>query len=86
MNERERAEIVSAIRGVAFVTIFREATPARLISVLKPDVQCKGTDYTPDTVPERDEVKAYGGRVAIVGDPKDHSTTEILRRMRRNDE
>jgi len=82
MNERERAEIISAIRGVSFVTIFNEATPARLIGVLKPDVQCKGTDYTPDTVPERDVVRSYGGRVAIVGDPKDHSTTEILRRMK----
>jgi|ERR1051326_2506836 rfaE bifunctional protein nucleotidyltransferase chain/domain len=83
MNERERAEIISAIRGVTFVTIFNEATPARLIGALKPDVQCKGTDYTPDTVPERDVVKSYGGRVAIVGDPKDHSTTAILEKMRR---
>jgi len=83
MNERERAEIISAIRGVTFVTIFNEATPARLIGALKPDVQCKGTDYTPDTVPERDVVKSYGGRVAIVGDPKDHSTSAILEKMRR---
>lgn len=82
MNERERAEIVAAIRGVAFVTIFDDASPARLIGALKPDVQCKGTDYTPDTVPERDVVKSYGGRVAIVGDPKDHSTTAILEKMR----
>ena len=81
-NERERAELVSAIRGVSYVTIFRDASPARLIAVLKPDVHCKGTDYTPDTVPEREIVRAYGGRVAIVGDPKDHSTTSILEKMR----
>jgi rfaE bifunctional protein nucleotidyltransferase chain/domain len=81
-NERERAELVSAIRGVGYVTIFRDASPARLIAVLKPDVHCKGTDYTAETVPEREVVLAYGGRVAIVGDPKDHSTTAILEKMR----
>ena len=80
--ERERAELVAAIRGVGYVTIFRDASPARLIAVIKPDVHCKGTDYTPETVPEREIVQAYGGRVAIVGDPKDHSTTELLRKMR----
>jgi len=83
MPERERAEIVSAIRGVAYVTIFQESSPARLLQVLKPDFQCKGTDYTEDSVPEADVVKAYGGRVVIVGDPKDHSTTEMLDRLRR---
>jgi rfaE bifunctional protein nucleotidyltransferase chain/domain len=82
-NERERAEIVSAIRGIAYVTIFRESSPARLIGVLKPDVHCKGTDYTADSVPERDVVRAYGGRVVIVGDPKDHSTTAILEKMQK---
>ncbi|HXG57481.1 MAG TPA: adenylyltransferase/cytidyltransferase family protein [Thermoanaerobaculia bacterium] len=82
MNERERAEILSAIRGVSFVTIFRDASPARLIAALRPDVHCKGTDYTPDSVPEAEIVRSYGGRVAIVGDPKDHSTTEILQRMK----
>ncbi len=81
-NERERAEIVSAIRGVAYVTIFHDSSPARLIAVLRPDVHCKGTDYTIDTVPEREVVLAYGGRIAIVGDPKEHSTTEILRKLR----
>jgi rfaE bifunctional protein nucleotidyltransferase chain/domain len=81
-NENERAEIVSAIRGVAYVTIFHETSPAKLIEALKPDVHCKGTDYTADSVPEGDIVRAYGGRVAIVGDPKDHSTTDILRRMK----
>ncbi len=80
--ERERAELVAAIRGVAYVTIFHDTSPARLIAVLKPDVHCKGTDYTPDSVPEREIVLAYGGRVAIVGDAKEHSTTAILRRMK----
>jgi D-glycero-beta-D-manno-heptose 1-phosphate adenylyltransferase len=82
-NERERAEIVSAIRGVAYVTIFHDSSPARLIAALKPDVHCKGTDYTIDTVPEREVVLAYGGRIAIVGDPKEHSTTELLEKLRR---
>jgi rfaE bifunctional protein nucleotidyltransferase chain/domain len=81
-NERERAELVSAIRGVSYVTIFHDSSPARLIAVLKPDVHCKGTDYTAETVPEREVVLAYGGRIAIVGDPKDHSTTDLLRRLR----
>ncbi|HEY3056452.1 MAG TPA: adenylyltransferase/cytidyltransferase family protein [Thermoanaerobaculia bacterium] len=84
MNERERAELVSAIRGVSYVTIFQENTPSRLLEVLKPDCQCKGTDYTPDSVPERDVVRSYGGKVVIVGDPKDHSTTAILEKMRRS--
>ena len=83
MPERERAEIVSAIRGVAYVTIFQESSPARLLQVLKPDFQCKGTDYTEDSVPEADVVKAYGGKVVIVGDPKDHSTSEILQKIQR---
>jgi rfaE bifunctional protein nucleotidyltransferase chain/domain len=82
MNERERAEIISAIRGVTYVTIFHESSPARLLGDLKPDFHCKGTDYTADSVPERDVVQAYGGKVVIVGDPKDHSTTEMLERMR----
>src|SRR5881394_1235812 len=73
MAERERAELVSAIRGVSYVTIFRDSSPGRLIAVLKPDVHCKGTDYTPESVPERQVVLAYGGRIAIVGDPKNHS-------------
>lgn len=84
MNERERAEIVAAIRGVSYVTIFHEKSPARLLQVLKPDFQCKGTDYTPDSVPEAEVVKSYGGKVVIVGDPKDHSTTAILEKMRRS--
>jgi rfaE bifunctional protein nucleotidyltransferase chain/domain len=83
MPEGERAEIVSAIRGVAYVTIFAESSPARLLQSLRPDFQCKGTDYTADSVPEGEIVRAYGGRVVIVGDPKDHSTTELLERMRK---
>lgn len=82
MPERERAEIISSIRGVSYVTVFDESSPARLLGHLKPNVQCKGTDYTPDSVPEAEVVKSYGGRVAIVGDPKDHSTSAILGKMR----
>jgi rfaE bifunctional protein nucleotidyltransferase chain/domain len=82
MNEAERAELISAIRGVGYVTIFRESSPARLLGVLKPDFHCKGTDYTPESVPEADVVRAYGGKVVITGDPKDHSTTAILEKMR----
>ena len=83
MPQDERAEIISAIRGVSYVTIFDENSPARLLGVLKPDFQCKGTDYTADSVPEREIVNAYGGQVVIVGDPKDHSTTAVLEKMRR---
>ena len=82
MSETERAELTSAIRGVSYVTIFHDRSPGRLIGDLKPDVHCKGTDYTPDSVPEAEIVRAYGGRVAIVGDAKDHSTTEMLKRMK----
>lgn len=82
MPQEERAEIVAAIRGVSYVTIFDEKSPARLLGVLQPEFQCKGTDYTADSVPEAEVVKAYGGRVVIVGDPKDHSTTSLLEKMR----
>jgi D-glycero-beta-D-manno-heptose 1-phosphate adenylyltransferase len=82
MPENERAELISAIRGVGYVTIFHEDSPSRLLQTLRPDFQCKGTDYTSDSVPEAELVKSYGGRVVIVGDPKDHSTTEMLRRMK----
>ena len=78
-----RAELVAGIRGVDYVTIFDEPTVAPLLELLRPDVHCKGTDYTIDTVPERATVRAYGGRIAIVGDPKDHSTRELLARIRR---
>lgn len=82
MPDLERAEIVAAISGVDFVTVFDTLTVEPVLRALKPDVQAKGTDYTPETVPERDIVAEYGGRVAIVGDPKDHSTTDMLERMR----
>lgn len=75
----ERAEIVSALADVDAVVIFPELDVRALVRELRPDIQAKGTDYTEDSVPERDEVMAYGGRVAIVGDAKDHSTSAILR-------
>ena len=77
----ERAEIVAALQPVTYVTIFDEPTVEELLLSLKPDVHAKGTDYTTDTVPERDVVRSYGGQVAIVGDPKDHSTSEIISRL-----
>ena len=82
LRAEDRAEIVAAIAGVDYVTIFSEPTVDPLLALLKPDVHCKGTDYTVETVPERDTVAAYGGRIAIVGDPKDHSTRDLLSRIR----
>ena len=82
LSEADRAELVAALRAVDYVVIFDEPTVAPLLELLKPDVHCKGTDYMVDTVPERDTVRAYGGRIAIVGDPKDHSTTDLLTRLR----
>jgi rfaE bifunctional protein nucleotidyltransferase chain/domain len=76
-----RAELVAALRCVDFVVIFPEPTVGPLLEALRPDVHCKGTDYTVDSVPERDVVRAYGGRIAIVGDPKDHSTRDLLARI-----
>jgi D-glycero-beta-D-manno-heptose 1-phosphate adenylyltransferase len=81
MPERERAEIIAALEAVDAVVIFDEPDVRALIREIKPDIQVKGTDYTRDTVPERDEVIANGGRVEIVGDPKDHSSTELLGRV-----
>lgn len=77
----DRAELVAALRCVDYVVIFSEPTVGPLLLTVKPDVHCKGTDYTLDTVPERDIVTAYGGRIAIVGDPKDHSTRDLLTRI-----
>jgi rfaE bifunctional protein nucleotidyltransferase chain/domain len=77
----ERAEIVAALADVDAVVIFDEPDVRALIREIRPDVQAKGTDYTPENVPEREEVLAYGGRVEIVGDPKDHSTTDFLARL-----
>ena len=77
----DRAELVAALRAVDYVIVFAEPTVARLLALLRPDVHCKGTDYTVDTVPEREVVAAYGGRTAIVGDPKNHATREMLERI-----
>ena len=82
LSGADRAELVAALRGVDYVVLFPEATVGPLLLALKPDVHCKGTDYTVDTVPERETVRAYGGRIAIVGDPKDHSTRDLLARIR----
>lgn len=81
MPENERAEILAALADVDAVVIFSEPDVRPLIREIHPDIQAKGTDYTPENVPERDVVTAFGGRVEIVGDPKDHSATEILRKM-----
>lgn len=80
--EGERAEIVAGLACTDHVLIFDDDDVRPLIRALRPEVHVKGTDYTPLTVPERAEVEAYGGRVAIAGDPKDHSTTELSRRVR----
>ncbi|HXD32622.1 MAG TPA: adenylyltransferase/cytidyltransferase family protein [Pyrinomonadaceae bacterium] len=82
MPETERAEIVASVEAVDFVTIFSEPTVEELLLALKPDVHAKGTDYTEDSVPEREVVRSYGGQVAIVGDPKNHSTTELLSKLK----
>ncbi|MGB8062547.1 MAG: adenylyltransferase/cytidyltransferase family protein [Candidatus Sulfotelmatobacter sp.] len=79
MPQDERAEIVAALTDVDAVVIFPELDVRAIIREIRPDVQAKGTDYTADSVPERDAVAECGGRVAIVGDPKDHSTSEIIR-------
>lgn len=84
MPEQERAEIISALTDVDAVVIFSEADVRTLIRELRPDVQAKGTDYTAESVPERDTVIECGGRVEIVGDPKDHSTTEFVSQMKRD--
>jgi len=79
--EAERAEIVAALSCVDHVVVFGSKTVIPLIRKLKPDWQVKGTDYTPETIPEAEEVRRHGGRVAVAGDPKDHSTTEMLKRL-----
>jgi D-glycero-beta-D-manno-heptose 1-phosphate adenylyltransferase len=82
MPAADRAVLVAALRAVDHVVVFEEDDVERLLLALKPDVHCKGTDYTPETVPERDVVRSYGGRVAIVGDAKDHDTRALIRRIR----
>jgi rfaE bifunctional protein nucleotidyltransferase chain/domain len=81
LPERERAEVIAALRAVDYVTIFQEPTVTELLLALRPDIHAKGTDYTEETVPERDVVRSFGGRVQIVGDPKDHSSTDMLRKV-----
>lgn len=83
--EAERAELVAALGCTDFVVIFDAPDVREIIRALRPDVHVKGTDYTPETIPERDEVARYGGRVAVAGDPKDHSTTDVARKLRRGE-
>jgi rfaE bifunctional protein nucleotidyltransferase chain/domain len=82
MKLKDRVALVSAIGCVDYVTVFGDSTVKRLLRTLRPDVHAKGSDYTTDTVPERDVVRAYGGRVAIVGGPKVQSTTDLIRRIK----
>jgi rfaE bifunctional protein nucleotidyltransferase chain/domain len=79
----DRAELVAALRGVDYVVVFGDRDVSRLLRLLKPDVHCKGTDYTVENVPERGVVREYGGRTAIVGDPKRHSTRDLVARLAR---
>lgn len=81
MPLEERAEILSAFSSVDYIVTFPELTVENLLRTLKPDIHCKGTDYTMETVPEKEIVCSYGGRVAIVGDPKDHSTKNLIREI-----
>lgn len=83
MPAAERVEVLSALRAVDHVVVFDDDTADALIAAIRPDVHAKGTDYTPDSVPERETVRAYGGRVAIVGDPKDHATRDVIGRIAR---
>jgi rfaE bifunctional protein nucleotidyltransferase chain/domain len=84
LPEGERAEIVAALEAPDAVVLFEEDSPAALIAALRPDVHAKGTDYTAGRVPEREVVASYGGRTAIVGDPKDHATTDVIAKIRRS--
>ena len=81
MGQADRAELIAALRSVDYVVIFPGRTVADVLLRVKPDVHCKGTDYTVETVPERPIVLSYGGRTAIVGDPKDHSTRDLVSRL-----
>lgn len=83
MPAPERAEIIAALDAVDYVVTFADETVARLLTEIKPDVHCKGTDYTIESVPEHDVVRAYGGRTAIVGDPKRHASRDILKKISR---
>ncbi|MFN8096318.1 MAG: adenylyltransferase/cytidyltransferase family protein [Vicinamibacteria bacterium] len=82
LPQEDRARLVAALRVVDHVVVFEEDDVRALLVALRPDVHCKGTDYTAESVPERDTVRSYGGRVAIVGDPKDHDTRKLIARIR----
>ena len=81
LSETDRAEMVAALRGVDYVILFSEATVEKLLRLIMPDVHCKGTDYTVESVPEHGVVQSYGGRTAIVGDSKSHATRELIARI-----
>jgi rfaE bifunctional protein nucleotidyltransferase chain/domain len=82
MPAAERVELLAALRSVDHVIVFDEDTADRLVALVRPDVHAKGTDYTEDSVPEAASVRAAGGRIAIVGDPKDHATRDLIARIR----
>ena len=81
LNENERTILVSALRCVDHVVVFDEPDVRRVLEVLRPSIHAKGTDYTEDSVPEREHVRSYGGQVRITGDPKDHSTRDVIRKI-----
>jgi D-glycero-beta-D-manno-heptose 1-phosphate adenylyltransferase len=80
--ENERAELVAALSGIDWVVLFSDERVDKVVTALQPDIQAKGTDYRHDTIPEKEIVEAYGGKVAIVGDPKNHSTTEMVEALK----
>jgi D-glycero-beta-D-manno-heptose 1-phosphate adenylyltransferase len=81
LQESDRVELVSALRYVDYVVLFDEPNVSRVLDVLRPAVHAKGTDYTEETVPERDRVRQYGGEIRITGDPKNHSTRDLIRKI-----
>src|SRR6266852_5314270 len=85
LTAADRAELVAGLRGVDYVVVFGDTTVERLLLLLKPDVHCKGTDYTVDTVPERAVVAGYGGRTAIVGDAKQHASRDLVKKIATDD-
>lgn len=82
LSAADRAEMIAALEGVDYVIVFSDPDVKRLLQLLRPDVHCKGTDYTAESVPERETVLGYGGRIAIVGDPKAHSTRDVIARIK----
>jgi rfaE bifunctional protein nucleotidyltransferase chain/domain len=84
MNQEERAEILAALECVDYLLVFDEPTAEKVLETLKPNIHAKGTDYTRESVPERETVLSYGGSIAIVGDPKNHSTKDFLRQIAEN--